>query len=140
MPLKVPSVLCCAAILQKADGRVLLVQRPLHKSMGGMWEFPGGKVEPFETPQETIVRELFEEIDIQVSIDDIEPFTFVSHTYEHFHLNMFAYLCKSWTGEVHLKEGQPDCVWVLPHDLENYLVPSADEPIITRLMSELSNV
>ncbi|MEI7494526.1 MAG: NUDIX domain-containing protein [Alphaproteobacteria bacterium] len=83
MPLKVPSVLCCAAILQKADGRVLLVQRPLHKSMGGMWEFPGGKVEPFETPQETIVRELFEEIDIQVSIDDIEPFTVNSNLKVH---------------------------------------------------------
>lgn len=136
MPLTVPSVLCCAAVLQKADGAVLLVQRPFHKSMAGMWEFPGGKVEPFETPQETIVRELFEEIGITTPFENISPFTFVSHTYEHFHLNMFVFLCTSWIGEVVLKEDQPNCVWVLPLDLENYLVPSADEPIIKRLIAE----
>ncbi len=138
MSLKVPSVLCCAAVLQRADGTVLLVQRPLHKSMGGMWEFPGGKVEPFETPQATIVRELFEEIGIETSVEHFESFTFVSHTYDHFHLNMFVFLCTSWAGEVVLKEGQPDCAWVLPPDLENYLVPSADEPIIKRLIMEMN--
>ncbi len=133
MPLNVPSVLCCAAVLQKSDNSVLLVQRPLHKSMGGMWEFPGGKVEPFETPQETIVRELFEEIGIETSIECIDPFTFVSYTYDHFHLNMFVFLCTNWIGEVQLKEDQPSFAWVQPQDLENYLVPSADEPIIKRL-------
>lgn len=134
MSLTVPSVLCCAAVLQKADGTVLLIQRPFHKSMPGMWEFPGGKVEPFEAPQETIVRELFEEIGITTTVENISPFTFVSHTYEHFHLNMFVFLCTSWTGKVILKEGQPNYVWVTPLDLENYLVPSADEPIIKRLL------
>lgn len=133
MPLSVPSVLCCAAVLQRSDGAVLLVQRPLHKSMGGMWEFPGGKVEPFETPQETMVRELFEEIGMKTSIENIEPFTFVSYTYDHFHLNMFVFRCLSWTGEIVLKEGQPDFAWVQPQDLDKYLVPSADEPIIKRL-------
>lgn len=139
MPLTIPSVLCCAAVLQKADGTILLVQRPFHKSMGGMWEFPGGKVEPFETPQETIVRELLEEIGITTTLENISPFTFVSHTYEHFHLNMFVFLCTTWTGDVVLKEGQPDCVWVQPPDLENYLVPSADEPIIKRLIIEMKH-
>jgi 8-oxo-dGTP diphosphatase len=139
MSLTVPSVLCCAAVLQRPDGAVLLVQRTFHKSMGGMWEFPGGKVEPFETPQETIVRELFEEIGITATFENISPFTFVSHTYEHFHLNMFVFLCNIWTGDVVLKEGQPDCVWVQPPDLENYLVPSADEPIIKRLIIEMKH-
>lgn len=133
MPLSVPSVLCCAAVLQQPDGAVLLVQRPLHKSMGGMWEFPGGKVETFETPQETMVRELFEEIGIQTSIEHIEPFTFVSYTYDHFHLNMFVFRCLSWKGDIVLKENQPCFAWVLPQDLDKYLVPSADEPIIKRL-------
>lgn len=133
MPLNVPSVLCCAAVLQKLDKSVLIVQRPLHKSMGGMWEFPGGKVEPFEIPQETVVRELFEEIGIETSIEHVEPFTFVSYTYEHFHLNMFVFKCVSWRGEISLKEGQPDFAWVMPQDLDKYLVPSADEPIIKRL-------
>jgi 8-oxo-dGTP diphosphatase len=135
MSLNVPSVLCCAAVLQRSDTSVLLVQRPLQKSMGGMWEFPGGKVEPFETPQEAIVREITEEIDIFMNIADIWPLTFVSHTYEHFHLNMFVFVCKIWRGEVTLKEGQPAYAWVMPKDLENYLVPSADEPIIQRLQA-----
>ena len=111
MPLLVPSVLCCAGLLQKPDKSVLLVQRPLHKSMGGMWEFPGGKVDPGETPQETIVRELFEEIGIETSLEEVVPYTFVSHTYD------------------------PACAWVFPSELENYLVPSADEPIIKRLQN-----
>lgn len=136
MSLTVPSVLCCAAVLQRADSSVLLIQRPLHKSMGGMWEFPGGKVEQFETPQETIIRELFEEINVQISTECISPFTFVSHTYEHFHLNMFVFLCLSWSGEVELKEGQLDFAWVQPCNLKNYLVPSADEPIIKRLLMD----
>lgn len=133
--LNVPSVLCCAAVLHKGDNTVLLVQRSLHKSMGGMWEFPGGKVEEFERPQETIIRELFEELGVVVSLENIEPFTFVSHTYDHFHLNMFVFLCKHWVGEVVLKEGQPQYAWVLPENLKDYLVPSADEPIIKRLMN-----
>ena len=123
MTLNVPSVLCCAAVLQRTDGSVLLVQRPLHKSMGGMWEFPGGKVEPFETPQNTIIREVFEEIGVVINLNDISPFTFVSHTYNHFHLNMFVFLCRNWLGEIFLKEGQPDFAWVAPYDLEKYLVP-----------------
>ncbi len=135
MPLLVPSVLCCAGLLQKPDKSVLLVQRPLHKSMGGMWEFPGGKVDPGETPQETIVRELFEEIGIETSLEEVIPYTFVSHTYDHFHLNMFVFLVTTWKGEVVLKEGQPACAWVFPSELENYLVPSADEPIIKRLQN-----
>lgn len=137
MPLGVPAVLCCAGLLQKPDGSVLLVQRPLNKSMGGMWEFPGGKVEVNETPQETIVRELFEEIGVKTSFEQVYPYTFVSHTYEHFHLNMFVFLIKSWEGEVLLKEFQPAYAWVMPADLENYLVPPADEPIINRLLSDL---
>lgn len=134
MTLSVPSVLCCAAVLQRTDSSVLLVQRPLHKSMGGMWEFPGGKVEPFETPQNTIVREIFEEINVVINLNDISPFTFVSHTYDNFHLNMFVFLCKNWHGEITMKEEQPDFAWVAPYDLGKYLVPDADEPIIKRLI------
>ena len=131
--LTVPSVLCCAAVLQQPDTSVLLVQRPLHKSMGGCWEFPGGKVEPFETPEDTVIREIAEEIDIVLDQTNIAPLTFVSYTYDNFHLNMFVFLCKTWQGEVILKEGQQDFAWVMPNDLDKYLVPSADEPIIKRL-------
>jgi 8-oxo-dGTP diphosphatase len=138
MKLSVPPVYVCAAVLQRADHCVLLVQRPINKSMGGMWEFPGGKIDEHERPEDTIVREVFEEINLQLHIDSLEPFTFISHTYENFHLNMFTFLCHNWTGDIILKENQQAFAWIHPHDLNNYLIPPADEPIIKRLQHEIN--
>lgn len=137
MTLNVPPVYVCAAIFQRSDHCILLVQRPLNKSMGGMWEFPGGKIDTHERPEDTIIREVFEEIGLIIHEKDLEPLTFISHTYEKFHLNMFAYRCKNWEGDVTLKENQQDFAWVHPHNLSHYLVPPADEPIIQRLQYEI---
>lgn len=138
MSLNVPPVYVCAAILQRSDYHILLVQRPLNKSMAGMWEFPGGKIEPKERPEDTIIREVFEEVNLNLHIDNLRPLTFVSHTYENFHLNMFAFLCNNWEGDIILKENQQSFAWVHPCNLENYLVPPADEPIIKRLQHEIN--
>lgn len=127
---KLPIIYVSAGVLEQEDGSVLLVQRPLHKEMGGMWEIPGGKIEAGETPEETLIRELKEELGIQASVQDLTPLTFVSHAYKKFHLVMLVFLCKKWIGAISLHENQEKFEWVNPSDLNNYLMPDADKPLI----------
>ena len=96
--------------------------------MGGLWEFPGGKVEPGETPEEAIIRELAEELGIDVTQSCLAPLTFASHDYDRFHLLMPLYICRQWDGEVEGKEGQ-ELAWVRPNRLSGYEMPPADEPL-----------
>ena len=127
-----PLVLVVAAALIDADGRVLLAQRPAGKSMAGLWEFPGGKVEPGEKPEASLIRELHEELGITVKEECLAPFAFASHAYEKFHLRMPLYLCRRWEGIVQPQEGQ-GIVWVRPKDTGNYPVPPADVPLVAQL-------
>jgi len=122
-------VLVSAVALIDPDGRVLLAQRPEGKSMAGLWEFPGGKVEPGETPEDALVRELDEELGIQTWSSCLAPLTFASHTYENFHLLMPLFACRKWDGIVQGKEGQ-ELKWVHAKDLNKYPMPPADVPII----------
>ena len=110
-------------------GRILLAQRPQGKSMAGLWEFPGGKVDQGETPEQALVRELNEELGIIVHKDDLHPLTFASHTYDDFHLLMPLYTCHNWTGTLTEREGQT-FAWVSPNDMEQYPMPPADIPLI----------
>ena len=127
--MSVPTVLVAAAALVDADNRVLLAQRPADKSMAGLWEFPGGKVEPGETPEVALVRELLEELGIEVCLKCLAPFTFASHAYERFHLLMPLYLCRNWEGDLIPREGQA-IAWVRAARLRDYPMPPADEPLI----------
>ena len=121
-------VLVAACALVDADGRVLLARRPPGKPMAGLWEFPGGKVEKGERPEVALIRELREELGIEVSERCLAPFTFASHTYEAFHLLMPLYICRKWQGEVDAKEGQ-ELAWVRPQRMGDYAMPPADEPL-----------
>ena len=127
-----PLVLVVAAALIDADGRVLLAERPAGKSMAGLWEFPGGKVEAGERPEVSLIRELREELGITVKEECLAPFAFASHAYEKFHLLMPLYLCRRWEGMVQPQEGQR-IVWVRPLDMANYPVPPADVPLVAQL-------
>lgn len=127
MARKILLVAACALI--DADGRILLAQRPEGKSLAGLWEFPGGKVEPGETPEETLIRELDEELGIQTKEACLAPLTFASHTYETFHLLMPLYVCRRFEGIPHGREGQA-IKWVKPNALRDYPMPPADEPLI----------
>jgi 8-oxo-dGTP diphosphatase len=129
-------VLVAACALVDADGRVLLAQRPQGKAMAGLWEFPGGKVEPGERPEESLIRELKEELGIAVKEECIAPFTFASHLYPDFHLLMPLYVCRRWEGFVEAKEKQV-LKWVRPNELRNYPMPPADEPLISHLTALL---
>lgn len=129
-------VLVVAVALVDADGRVLLAQRPEGKSMAGLWEFPGGKVEPGENPEDTLIRELHEELGIEVKAACLAPLTFASHRYEDFHLLMPLYVCRRWTGDVRGREGQA-LKWVRPTRLRDYPMPPADEPLIPHLIDLL---
>lgn len=122
-------VLVSAVALIDPDGRVLLAQRPAGKSMAGLWEFPGGKVEAGETPEDALVRELHEELGIETWSSCLAPLTFASHTYDDFHLLMPLYACRKWDGIVQGKEGQ-ELAWVRAQDLNKYPMPPADIPII----------
>lgn len=122
-------VLVVAVALIDADGRVLIAQRPQGKSMAGLWEFPGGKVKPDETPEEALIRELHEELGIDVRESCLAPLTFASHNYETFHLLMPLYVCRRWTGEIRGLEGQ-QLAWVRPTRLGDYSMPPADKPLI----------
>ncbi len=125
-------VLVSACALVDVEGRVLLAQRPEGKSMAGLWEFPGGKVEAGETPEETLIRELAEELGIDVTASCLAPFTFASHAYDDFHLMMPLYLCRKWEGIPRPVEGQV-LKWVRPLQMKEYPMPPADEPLVAML-------
>jgi len=129
-------VLVAAVALIDPDGRVLLAQRPEGKSMAGLWEFPGGKVEPGESPEATLIRELDEELGIEVKAACLAPLTFASHPYDDFHLLMPLYACRRWTGTVMGREGQA-LKWVRAKNLRDWPMPPADEPLIPHLVDLL---
>jgi 8-oxo-dGTP diphosphatase len=128
----VPLVLVVAVALIDVDGRVLLTQRPPGKAMAGLWEFPGGKVHDGETPEAALIRELKEELDIDVAEACLAPLTFASHRYERFHLLMPLYVCRRWNGTVTPREGQA-LTWVRPARLDDYAMPPADKPLVAVL-------
>jgi 8-oxo-dGTP diphosphatase len=125
-------VLVAACALIDPDGRVLIAQRPPGKAMAGLWEFPGGKVEAGERPEETLIRELSEELEIEVKEACLAPFTFASHTYPDFQLLMPLYVCRRWDGTVVAKEHSA-LKWVKPRELSQYPMPPADLPLIPML-------
>jgi len=127
-----PVILVTAVALIDADGRVLLAQRPEGKPMAGLWEFPGGKVHDGETPERALIRELDEELGIDVEASCLAPFTFASHAYPDFHLLMPLYVCRKWSGIVTAREGQ-QLKWVRPPRLGDYPMPPADKPLVAML-------
>ena len=122
-------VLVSSVALIDPDGRVLLAQRPEGKSLAGLWEFPGGKVEQGESPEAALIRELHEELGIETQTSCLAPLTFASHSYDDFHLLMPLFVCRRWKGIVQGREGQK-LAWVLPKDLRDYPMPPADIPLI----------
>jgi 8-oxo-dGTP diphosphatase len=131
-----PVVLVAAVALVDVDGRVLLQQRPEGRSMAGLWEFPGGKVEAGETPEACLIRELKEELAIDVTEACLAPFTFASHAYDDFHLLMPLYLCRRWHGTVTPQEGQATR-WVRPLRMADLPMPPADVPLVALLRDYL---
>jgi 8-oxo-dGTP diphosphatase len=129
-------VLVAACALIDADGRVLLAERPAGRPMAGLWEFPGGKVEAGESPEETLIRELMEELGISVEEACLAPLTFASHGYPDFHLLMPLFVCRRWEGIVTAQEGQR-LAWVRPNRLRDYAMPPADLPLIPHLAALL---
>ena len=127
-----PIVLVAAVALIDPDGRVLLAQRPEGKHLAGLWEFPGGKVHAGETPEAALIRELDEELGIDVVASCLAPFTFASHAYPEFHLLMPLYVCRKWSGIVTAREGQ-QLKWVRPTQLGDYPMPPADKPLVAML-------
>ena len=131
-----PIILVAAVALFDKDGRVLIAQRPEGKSMAGLWEFPGGKVEGGETPEAALIRELREELAVDTVESCLAPFTFASHAYEDFHLLMPLYVCRKWEGQVTPMENQ-QIKWVMPMRLGDYPMPPADKPLIAMLRDYL---
>ena len=129
-PIKVITV--SAVVMVDIDGRILISQRPEGKSMAGLWEFPGGKLEAGETPERALIRELKEELNIETAESCLAAFTFASHSYDDFHLLMPVFLCRKWDGVPQPREGQ-NLKWVKINDLKNYPMPPADEPLIAMI-------
>ncbi len=127
-----PKILVVAAALIDGDGRVLLARRPEGKSMAGLWEFPGGKVDAQETPEEALVRELQEELGLDVGVSCLAPLAFASHDYDSFHLLMPLFACRVWRGTPQSREGQ-ELAWVAPARLSDYPMPPADVPLVAQL-------
>ena len=127
-----PILLVAAVALIDADGRVLLAERPAGKHLAGTWEFPGGKVHPGETPEAALIRELDEELGIDIEASCLAPFTFASHSYEEFHLLMPLYVCRKWAGIAMPREGQQR-KWVRSAQLADYPMPPADKPLVAML-------
>ncbi|MFT4099239.1 MAG: (deoxy)nucleoside triphosphate pyrophosphohydrolase [Rhodoblastus sp.] len=128
-------VVACALVDQ--DNRVLIAQRPPGKKLEGLWEFPGGKLDPGERPEDALIRELHEELSIHVKAPCLAPLTFASHAYEDFHLLMPLYICRRWEGFVQPREGQA-VKWVRPRELRSWPMPPADEPLIPHLIDLLA--
>ena len=126
---QLPLVLVSAVALVDIDGRILLAQRPAHKSMGGLWEFPGGKIEADESPEAALIRELHEELDINTSESCLAPLSFASHAYDDFNLLMMLFVCRRWHGQPRPVEGGA-LKWVRPNQLRDYPMPPADIPLI----------
>ncbi|MDH3474569.1 MAG: 8-oxo-dGTP diphosphatase MutT [Rhodospirillales bacterium] len=127
-----PVVLVAAAALVDPDGRILLARRPEGKAMAGLWEFPGGKVQPGELPEQALIRELHEELGIDTRSSCLAPVAFASHSYPAFHLLMPLFACRVWRGEITPREGQ-ELAWVRPARLGDYAMPPADEPLVALL-------
>jgi 8-oxo-dGTP diphosphatase len=127
-----PLILVVAVALVDADGRVLIAQRPEGKSMAGLWEFPGGKIEAGESPEDALIRELREELGIAVQEACLAPFTFASHSYPDFQLLMPLYVCRRWEGAPHPRH-HAALKWVRPKDMKDYPMPAADLPLIPML-------
>lgn len=134
--MSVKLVLVAACALIDADGRVLIAQRPAGRPMAGLWEFPGGKIEAGEQPEQSLIRELKEELGIVVREECLAPLTFASHVYPDFHLLMPLYVCRRWEGAVIAQEGQK-LAWVKPNKLRDFEMPPADVPLIAHLTSLL---
>jgi 8-oxo-dGTP diphosphatase len=132
--MKLTLVVACALV--DADKRVLIARRPEGKTMAGLWEFPGGKIEAGEQPEQTLIRELQEELGITVSEACLAPLTFASHAYESFHLLMPLYICRRWEGDVTAREGQA-LSWVRANKLRDYPMPPADIPLLPHLIDLL---
>jgi 8-oxo-dGTP diphosphatase len=135
-PTERPLVLVVACALIDHDGRILITQRPPGKAMAGLWEFPGGKVEAGETPEEAVIRELREELGVETKAACLAPLTFASHAYEHFHLLMPLFVCRRFRGMPRPQEGQA-IKWVRARDLRAYPMPEADMPLIPALIDLL---
>jgi 8-oxo-dGTP diphosphatase len=131
-----PLMLVAAGALIDTEGRVLITRRPRHKELGGLWEFPGGKVHDGERPEVALIRELKEELDIDVTEACLAPLTFASHDYGTFHLLMPLYVCRRWDGTVAALEGQ-EFKWVKPQRLREHPMPPADLPLIAHLIDML---
>lgn len=131
-----PIVLVSAVALLDADNRVLLAQRPEGKSMAGLWEFPGGKIDPGETPEAALIRELDEELGIDTHESCLAPIGFASHGYDDFHLLMPLFVCRKWNGTPTPREGQT-LAWVRPNALKDYPMPPADIPLVAQLQDLL---
>ena len=129
-------VYVAAAALVNAQGKILLAQRPEGKSMAGLWEFPGGKIEQGETPEAALARELDEELKVKIAPEALEAFTFASHSYENFHLLMPLYVVRQWSGSPEPTEGQT-LAWVDVHELHQYPAPAADIPLFDFLVRHL---
>ncbi len=123
-----PLVLVAACVLLDGEGRILIAKRPEGRPLAGLWEFPGGKMEPGEAPEDALIRELAEELGIEIATADLTPLTFVSHVYPDFHLLMPLFLCRRWRGVMAAHEGQ-ELAWVRPDALGPYAMPPADEPL-----------